>query len=649
MARNSITRDGNRNPFAIAQRDIERQWERALSRERPSSIIRDEVRGSWSRSLAAHIDPALPRAPAALNADGLERARRAAAWFAVVEKLAGGDPAPGGRDHLLTIFDADGVMLACHGDSWVRAAMAELNFAPGGWWAERIVGTNGPGTALALDQPVHILGAEHFCRAWHPWQCAATPLHDPLTGRLLGAIDVSGPSRVAHPHTLELVRALGLAVERTLLAQGLARRVALLQRFHDEHARHPGDELVIVDRSGLVVCASAGARPELREGAIIESLSGGDAMNEEVRARLGVRAQAPLSSGNEQLGWSLVLDARPAPRAPRPAPASGTRYTFADLVGRSPALLEARRLAEVAARNDLPVLLLGESGVGKEVLAQAIHAASRRRRGPFVAVNCAALPPELLESELFGYAPGSFTGAARGGSIGRFEAADGGTLFLDEIGELSHAAQAALLRALQEGEISRVGSVATRRVDVRVIAATQREPGAAVRTGLLRTDLYYRLAVLPCEVPPLRQHRDDIPLLVERFLERAAIELGVPRPAVEPEVWPLLAAYHWPGNVRELENLVRRLVAITHGIIGARDLPHELLVATAPPAAAVASPAEVAPADAAERERLHAALSASRTLGEAARALGIGRSTLYRWMARHGLKPHRTFRTQRPS
>jgi transcriptional regulator of acetoin/glycerol metabolism len=640
--------DRNLDPFAISQRDIERQWERALSHEAPSAaIVRDEVRGSWDRSLAAHIDPDLPRAPAALDGDALERARRDRPWFAVVEALAPRQPpAPSGGNHVLTIFDSDGVMLGCRGDGRVASAMAEFNFAPGGWWAERIVGTNGPGTALALGRAVHILGSEHFCRAWHPWQCAATPLYDPLTGRLVGALDLSGPSRDAHPHTLELVRALGLAVERTLLAEGLARRIALMRAFHDLRARRPGDELAVVDRSGLVVCASAGAPPELREGAVLELSSGGqamamDSMDERERQRLGVRAVAPLSGAGAPLGWTLTLGARPSlhARAHAPAPAPGTRYTFADLVGESAALAAARRLAQTAARNDLPVLLLGESGVGKEILAQAIHAASARRQGPFVAVNCAALPPELLESELFGYAPGAFTGAARGGSVGRFEAADGGTLFLDEIGELSPAAQAALLRALQEGEISRLGAVAARRVDVRVIAATQRDPNVAVRDGVLRRDLYYRLAVLPCEVPPLRARREDIPSLVERFLERAAVDLGVARPRVEAEVWPRLAAHEWPGNVRELENLVRRLVATTTGVVRVVDLPPEL---GAPCAGARAIGDEGA-----ERERLHAALRSARTLGEAARALGIGRSTLYRWMARYGLKPQRTFGVRR--
>ncbi len=652
----------------VSQREIERQWERALAAERPSELVRSEVRRSWSRSLDAHVDPTLPRAPAAMGAEALVLARARSGWFGLVEELARSQRlAPRGRDYVLTIFDADGMMLSAMGDPWVRGAMDEINFSPGALWAEHVVGTNGPGTALASRAPVHILGAEHFCRAWHPWQCAAVPLSDPLTGRLLGAIDVSGPYREAHPHTLDLVRALGLAVEQTLLAEGLERRLALLELFADEHARRPGDELAVIDASGLVVRASPGAALALREGQVLAPFANG-LPDEATLAEHGARVALPLLRGAATLGWLLVLGAlrpprsraaageRPAAespvaevlplRAPRP---NGTRYQLGDLVGRSPALLAARRLAEIAAGNTLPVLLLGESGVGKEVLAQSIHAASRRHKGPFVAVNCGALPRELVESELFGYAPGSFTGARRDGGLGRFEAADGGTLFLDEIGELPVTAQSSLLRALQEGEIARVGSTVPRRVDVRVIAATQRRPSDAVRDGTLRSDLYYRLAVLPCELPPLRARREDIPLLVDRFLDRAAAELGRPRPAIDFDVWPLLAAHDWPGNVRELENLVRRLVATTPGRIGRADLPAELDggPGTAAGDGGIAAADDALAAGRADRDRLLAALAAARTLGDAARSLGIGRSTLYRWMARYGIEPRRAFGPRR--
>jgi transcriptional regulator of acetoin/glycerol metabolism len=604
------------------------------------------VRGSWLRSLAAGVDPTLAQAPRVAGRDELEALLRRRAWFSVVDELSHRSPlSPSGRDHVLTIFDADGTMLACHGDSWVQARLGEINFAPGGSWAESAVGTNGPGTALAIGRPIEVVGAEHFCRAWQPWHCAAVPLRDPASGRLLGAIDVSGPAAHSHPHTLELVRALGIAIERTWWAESLERRGELMRAFVAAAGRCPGERLAVVDGNGLVVAATLGAQVEWREGAVVAGLVDYGVLDEALLLRLGAASAQPIGHRELTIGWIVRLGSAPSlplhpSRPSRPVSTASprtTRYAFADLIGHSAPLAAVRRVAETAAGNDLPVLLIGESGVGKEVVAQAIHAASARAERPFVAVNCAALPPELLESELFGYVAGAFTGARRDGAAGRFEAAHGGTVFLDEIGELSHSAQAALLRVLQEGEVTRVGATTPRRIDVRVIAATQQGPGEAVKQGRLRKDLYYRLAVLPCELPPLRARRQDVPLLVERFLDDAAVELGAARPRIDGEALALLARYDWPGNVRELKNLMRRLVATTIGTIGRAALPAELLAA-------------IRDGDGDDdrggdggRERLLAALASARTISDAARALGIGRSTLYRQMTRYGLELGRMF------
>jgi transcriptional regulator with PAS, ATPase and Fis domain len=344
----------------------------------------------------------------------------------------------------------------------------------------------------------------------------------------------------------------------------------------------------------------------------------------------------------------------------RPAPA---RYAFDCLVGGSPALLHAIRIARTASTNDLPVLLRGESGVGKEVFAQAIHTASARARAPFVAVNCAALPRDLVESELFGYAPGAFTGARRDGGVGKFEAADGGTLFLDEIGELPRDAQAALLRALQEGEVTRVGEAQPRRIDVRLIAATQRAADA-MAGGPLRADLYYRLAVLLCDVPPLRDRLGDLPLLIERFLADACRELRRPQVGATPALHAALARHRWPGNVRELRNLIRRLVALSSGDpIGVEDLPPELRVGDEPATVAAGGDDQayaggegrdgddrrVGAADPDDDSaRMLAALASERTASGAARALGIARSTLYRRMKRHGVEIQHTAQLASP-
>jgi len=255
---------------------------------------------------------------------------------------------------------------------------------------------------------------------------------------------------------------------------------------------------------------------------------------------------------------------------------SGGSARPSDMVGTHHSMLEVFHLVEQVARSESTVLVRGESGTGKELIAQAIHASSGRRDKPFVSVNCAALPEQLVASELFGHVRGAYTGAERGRK-GRFELADGGTIFLDEIGEISPTIQVKLLRVLQQGELDRLGDEKTLRVNVRVIAATNANLEDAIRDGMFRQDLYYRLAVFPIYLPPLRERKSDITLLADHFLEKYSKmdDRGVVRistPAID-----LLTSYHWPGNVRELENGIARAVLLAQdGVVRAHHLPPTL-------------------------------------------------------------------------
>ncbi len=234
------------------------------------------------------------------------------------------------------------------------------------------------------------------------------------------------------------------------------------------------------------------------------------------------------------------------------------KHSFASFIGTSAAAVEIKRQARRAAQSNSPVLLLGETGTGKELLAHAIHAASSRANGPLVSINIAAVPDTLLEAEFFGVAPGAFTGAERKGREGKFKLADGGTLFLDEIGDMPLSLQAKLLRALQEGEIEPLGSNKVVAFDARVIAATSRDLNALVREGRFREDLFYRLNVLPLRVPPLRERRPDIAALVEVLGEDMALRSGTPQPELLPDALALLTAQHWRGNIRELRNVLEQ-------------------------------------------------------------------------------------------
>jgi DNA-binding NtrC family response regulator len=302
---------------------------------------------------------------------------------------------------------------------------------------------------------------------------------------------------------------------------------------------------------------------------------------------------------------------------------------FSHLVGVSPALEKTLKQARAVAATSATVLLIGENGTGKEVLARAIHEESPRSLAPFVAVSCAALPESLIESELFGHEKGAFTGATQA-KKGRFELADGGTLFLDEISELTPAVQVKLLRVLQERSFERVGGTKTVTVDIRLIAASNRNLEQEVEAGRFRRDLFYRLNVVPLVLPPLRERQEDIPILAAHFATKAAEKHGCPPPTLDPSLIEALQEYHWPGNVRELENLIERLVVLTGGShLGVEFLPDKML-RTLPEATSDEATIEGAIAALKRRMIINALQSEAGNKVAAARRLGISRSYLHR-------------------
>lgn len=321
-------------------------------------------------------------------------------------------------------------------------------------------------------------------------------------------------------------------------------------------------------------------------------------------------------------------------------------YRFENIVGVSDKMKSTFTLMQKFARTDGTVVVCGESGTGKELIVRAIHQASKRKSGPFVVVNCGAIPPNLIESEFFGHEAGSFTDAKEL-RIGKFESADGGTLFLDEIGELTLQAQVKLLRVIEEGTFSRVGSNEPIAVDVRVMAATNRDLATMVEEGKFREDLYWRLNVLSLNICPLRQRKEDIPLLVEHFLDRYATPLGVEQPNVSEKVLELLMAYEWPGNVRELQNCLYSAITIAdEPTIEPVDLPRRIYSDPEPSEItgmvtgriSLAGTAAQATAKA-EREAINKALLGTGGNREkAAELLGIGRKTLYRKLRHYGIE-----------
>ena len=316
----------------------------------------------------------------------------------------------------------------------------------------------------------------------------------------------------------------------------------------------------------------------------------------------------------------------------------GARYSFDSIVGRSDQLERVKALARKVARSETTVLLVGESGTGKELFAHAIHVESGRTLRPFIKVNCAAIPAELFESELFGYREGAFTGARARGKKGKFELAHQGTLFLDEISELPPTMQAKLLRVLQEREVEPVGAEHPQPIDVRILAATNRRLEPLLEQGAFRHDLYYRLNVVKLDIPPLRERPGDLPLLVERILRQLERETGIPVEGVDEEVEAVLLAHPWPGNVRELRNVLERALYVKTGpVIARKDLPRALLAGEAGPGGGPPSTLKVALRQAEIDLITRALREAGGDRAAAASRLGISKSSIYAKIGQYGI------------
>jgi transcriptional regulator of acetoin/glycerol metabolism len=627
-------------------RGVGRAWERFLSACSIDGIgVRDVVLDSWRRCVEQGVDPRRSAATVSVAGEALDGLYRAndALYEAIKICVAPAVRHLAGTRTVLITSDARGTLLTADGDPPLADQMIANRIVPGACWGEDGGGTNAIGTALTLGQPTQIHSQEHFCEAGKPWSCNAGLIRDPVDHRILGAVDVTGPNEMLVMHATAFVATLVERIEAQILARETMDRCRLIEAFYEQTT--PGDAVIVCDARGRIVKTTSAVREiatpgEMRAALTADARIGGlsgETLEREDFGRLPDWLKpewlVPLRSGGRCTGALLRL---PMSRgAPKPAPAVPLPPGFRQMAEASPSLEPVLRQADRFARRKVPLLLEGETGTGKDLLARAIHAAGPTAAGPFLALNCAALPRELLASELFGYADGAFTGARRGGARGKFEQAHGGTLFLDEIGDMPLDLQPYLLRVLEENVVWRLGEGSPRPVDVRVIAATNRALSQEVADGRFRADLYYRLNVASLVLPALRDRLADLPALAEHLLGRITAGSGR-KLQIGDDVMRIFRQHSWPGNVRELHNALERLALLaTDEVLRAAHLPAALQSAAAGSGAAPEVPG--ATLKSAEQLMIFATLRRERgNCSRAARALGISRATLYRRLSAYG-------------
>lgn len=587
---------------------------------------------SWQRCQGAGLNPAAIPDELRLNTAALdERRQRHGRLLQAVEHSALPlfNQLMGRTQSRLILSDPQGFVLHHWGVSRYSQKLANIALDTGVNWLEQYKGTNAIAAALSERQCVSVIGEQHFIKSHRFMSCTASPLFSPA-GELLGALDITSEQQIHTPKTAILVSSLAQQLELALLCRlpGAAVRLDLAPQQALLHSGWQG--VLVLDLDGRVLGANPMAR-QLLKGINLGQIH--QALSPQVLSRGSGRLQQGLVFRTQAL--EQPQHTKPVVRASQ-SRESQSRESSAAF--KEPRLDQAWQQARKVLVRNIPLLILGETGVGKEQFVKQLHVQSSRHQQPFVAVNCAAIPAELVESELFGYQAGAFTGASRQGYVGKIRQAHQGSLFLDEIGEMPLAAQSRLLRVLQEREVVPIGSNQAHSVDIQVIAATHMDLPALVQQGAFRADLYYRLNGLQVTLPALRQ-RSDLRRLIHKLHQRYRVRPQSLCPVLEQR----LLQYHWPGNLRELDNLmqVACLMAEEFPELNWQTLPESLqqtLVATEDTVTGLVP----APGNNLHRQMQTQIrdtwLACNGNVSEAARRLGISRNTLYRKLKALALK-----------
>ncbi len=653
---------------------VKKEWENFIRGNSINTIkVRPIIRDAWLRCKNKGVDPLKG------NLNRLKNLKKAPNNIQNNENLI--ELSTPFMHNLISIIGDVGalVLLADSNLNFVKVIAEKKSLIPKNFndmegmnFGEDFVGNNALSMCKNLGKAVQISGAEHYCEFFHSYTCSASPIYGP-EGKLLGIMNVTMKCHEAHPHTLGMVMAATHAIGTTLSLFEAKQKIMVAHNFLKSAIQAHENGILIIDESGVIKFSNLEnnknifkklkskitfnqknlydlLNPRLINDVLINRkafskiesqifLPGGETVD------CYITLNPILSEPDKKIIGAIInlWEKRQAYHFISESVGAKARFSFKDIIGISGNFQKAVNLAKKAAKTSANILLIGETGTGKELFAQSIHNESKFKKGPFVAVNCSAIPRELIESELFGYEAGAFTDAQKGGRPGKFELANGGTIFLDEIGDMPLEMQVKLLRVLEDKAVTRVGGTREIKLDVRVISATNKNLLNDIKNNKFRKDLFYRLNVFLIAIPPLRERAEDIPILSSFFLRKLHDSGQTRLSQISSKVMDVLLKYSWPGNVRELENIIERCASISEDeTFELAHLPEELLPSMIHENSKDKNELKTNTFEISnsEKELLIKALnSTGGNITKSSKLLGISRSTFYRKMKRYKVDP----------
>ncbi len=648
--------------FLEEMNKIKEAWKKFIQTDKINALmVRPIIADSWKRCKSAKVDPYSKRPINPLDSKEinilLERSKHLIEVSWPILKMIG--EMIKGSGFRVDLVDKDGYFLKIISDIEILEESKKLGSIVGANRSELASGTNGIGITLSTGEPMQIFGPEHYNLYHHNWTCSSSPIRD-SSGNIIGAVNMSGNYRLLHKHTLGMVVSIASAIESALKTEEKVFELSINNKFLNTIIESISDGLIVINKKGEITHLNSIAGKILgkesheaigkpidklirtnfsllnilnnRKGYLEEEIIVTPFYDKKNSQRYLLTEKVVEDSEGESQGiTALFKEMKKVHRLIGNFIGANTRYNFSSIIGNNVKLTKAVDLAKVASVSSCKILIQGESGTGKEVFAQAIHNNSNRRDKPFIAVNCAAIPRDLVESELFGYEGGAFTGAKKEGRPGKFELAEGGTLFLDEIGNMPLETQPKLLRILESNQLIRIGGNKIITTDIRIISATNQDLLSAAKKGNFREDLFYRINTVTVDVPPLRERKDDIPILVKYICDKIGRKINKNNIEIDKKVLEVLCEHNWPGNIRELENALESAIILSKNNKVTIEVMPENIKPFKSNDLDIKEDREANSLIDIEKEEILKVLKEFKgNISKASRALGIDRSTLYR-------------------